>query len=59
MTNWMIIYKGWTFHYIGFNYWRGISPNKNFNFKIKFPGGLKELKERVDLWRSVIDNDDY
>lgn len=55
----MIKYKGFAFFRCKEDYWRVITPNRNFNFVIRFPGGLREMMERVDLWRSIIDNDNY
>lgn len=52
-------YKRWAFKRLERDYWRATSPNGNFTFCIRFPGGIPELKERVDLWRSIIDNDTY
>lgn len=55
----MVKYKGFAFFYLGMQHWRVITPHRAFNFCIKFPGGIPELKQRVDLWRSIIDNDTY
>lgn len=55
----IVKYKGWTFFYLGLMHWRVLSPRKNFNFCIKFSGGISELVQRVNLWREIIDNDDY
>ena len=55
----MVVYKGWKFTLLGFNRWRVRTPNNAFTFDIIFKDGIRELKERVDLWREVIDHREY
>ena len=37
-------YKCWVFKHLERDYWRATSPNGNFTFCIRFPGGIPELK---------------
>lgn len=54
----MVIYKGFRFTLLGFNRWRVQTPNKAFTFDIILKG-VPEIVQRVNLWREVIDINDY
>lgn len=55
----MVVYKGFIFTLLGFKRWRVQTPNKAFTFDIILKGGVPELMERVNIWREVIDQNDY
>ena len=50
----MVIYKGFKFVNLGLGQWRVRTPHNSFTFRIQLKN-IAEIRERVDLWRSVID----
>lgn len=55
----MVLYKGYRFYYLGLKRWRVSAPDSIYSFDILFKGGIQDLMERVNLWRSINDNDTY
>lgn len=53
----MFIYKGYKCVYLGLKRWRISTPNSVFDFDLIMRGGIPELKERINLWRCIIDDD--